>query len=115
MPVYTYTTLDDPLTTTATFALGIMQGLASAKILDQFDYLSTVSGGGYIGSWLSSWARRHPRGTTGVQEELQRCDTSVAKDAHPTPRASRCAASSSSLSRFASACSPKGAAAIWVR
>ncbi|HSS50020.1 MAG TPA: patatin-like phospholipase family protein [Thermoanaerobaculia bacterium] len=64
----------------ATFALGILQGLASANILDQFDYLSTVSGGGYIGSWLSSWARRHPRGASGVQGDLQRADNAVAKD-----------------------------------
>ncbi|HEV7508578.1 MAG TPA: patatin-like phospholipase family protein [Thermoanaerobaculia bacterium] len=63
----------------ATFALGIIQGLASANLLDQFDYLSTVSGGGYIGSWLSSWARRHPRGATGVKGDLQRADNAVAK------------------------------------
>jgi Patatin-like phospholipase len=61
----------------ATFALGVMQGLASASILDKFDFLSTVSGGGYIGSWLTSWIRRHPRGVTGVQEDLQRADTAV--------------------------------------
>ena len=62
----------------ATFALGILQGLASAEILDKFDYLSTVSGGGYIGSWLSSWMRRHPHGAGGVQNDLQRSDTAVA-------------------------------------
>ena len=39
----------------AAFNLGVMQGLAQLKILSQFDYLSTVSGGGYIGSWLSAW------------------------------------------------------------
>ena len=42
----------------ATFALGLMQGLARHNLLDKFDYLSTVSGGGYIGSWLSAWIRR---------------------------------------------------------
>ena len=62
----------------ATFALGVMQGLASANILDKFDYLSTVSGGGYIGSWFSSWVRRHPKGVTGVQDDLRRADTAVA-------------------------------------
>jgi hypothetical protein len=62
---------------TATFALGILQGLAGARILDKFHYLSTVSGGGYIGSWLSSWARRHPQGIEGVQEDLVRADTAV--------------------------------------
>ncbi len=56
------------------FALGILQGLASAKVLDKFDYLSTVSGGGYVGSWLSSWARRHPHGISGVQEDLAAAD-----------------------------------------
>src|SRR5262249_44863655 len=34
----------------ATFSLGILQGLASFRLLGRFDYLSTVSGGGYIGS-----------------------------------------------------------------
>ncbi|HEY0140414.1 MAG TPA: patatin-like phospholipase family protein [Thermoanaerobaculia bacterium] len=62
----------------ATFALGVIQGLASAGILKKFDYLSTVSGGGYIGSWLSSWVRRHPEGVTGVQEELHASDTAIA-------------------------------------
>lgn len=42
----------------ATFGLGILQGLAAAGWLEQFDYLSTVSGGGYIGSWLSAWLHR---------------------------------------------------------
>jgi hypothetical protein len=62
---------------TATFALGIIQGLAGARILDKFHYLSTVSGGGYIGSWLSSWVRRHPDGIEGVQDDLVRADTAV--------------------------------------
>jgi hypothetical protein len=61
----------------ATFALGVIQGLAGANVLDKFDYLSTVSGGGYIGSWLSSWARRDRDGISGVQRELVRADTSV--------------------------------------
>ncbi len=39
----------------ATFNLGVIQGLAKYGLLDKFDYLSTVSGGGYIGSWLSAW------------------------------------------------------------
>ena len=42
----------------ATFSLGVLQGLARRGLLSQFDYLSTVSGGGYIGSWLSSWVAR---------------------------------------------------------
>src|SRR5271170_2134546 len=42
----------------ATFALGALQGLAEHRLLGQFDYLSTVSGGGYIGSWLTAWIKR---------------------------------------------------------
>ena len=41
----------------ATFSLGVMQALAKEKLFKYIDYLSTVSGGGYIGSaitWLKS-------------------------------------------------------------
>ena len=38
----------------ATFNLGILQSLARLKILRHIDYLSTVSGGGYIGAWLNA-------------------------------------------------------------
>jgi hypothetical protein len=41
----------------ATFNLGVMQGLAKFKLLRQIDYLSTVSGGGFIGSWLITWIK----------------------------------------------------------
>ncbi len=40
----------------ATFNLGVTQAFAKSHLLSSIDYLSTVSGGGYIGSWLSSWA-----------------------------------------------------------
>lgn len=39
----------------AAFGLGVLQWLAKHGYLDKFQYLSTVSGGGYIGSWLSTW------------------------------------------------------------
>jgi hypothetical protein len=39
----------------AAISLGVIQALVNAKLLKQFQYLSTVSGGGYIGSWLSAW------------------------------------------------------------
>jgi hypothetical protein len=42
----------------ATFALGAIQGLADHGLLGRFDYLSTVSGGGYIGAWLTAWIHR---------------------------------------------------------
>jgi hypothetical protein len=37
----------------ATFCLGVVQVLAERRLLPMFDYLSTVSGGGYLGSFLS--------------------------------------------------------------
>ena len=45
----------------ATFSLGILQGLADKGLLRHVDYISTVSGGGYIGSWLVSWIHRSTR------------------------------------------------------
>jgi hypothetical protein len=42
----------------ATFSLGVLQGLAHIGVLGHFDYLSTVSGGGYIGGWLTTWLHR---------------------------------------------------------
>ncbi|MBV8900753.1 MAG: patatin-like phospholipase family protein [Verrucomicrobia bacterium] len=38
----------------AVFSLGCLQALDERKLLPHFDYLSTVSGGGYIGAWLSA-------------------------------------------------------------
>ena len=38
----------------ATFSLGVIQALAKHGLLKTVDYLSTVSGGGFIGSCLSS-------------------------------------------------------------
>jgi hypothetical protein len=42
----------------ASFNLGVLQGLAHAGVLGAFDYLSTVSGGGYVGGWLTAWRTR---------------------------------------------------------
>src|SRR5205807_6502482 len=56
----------------ATFGLGVLQGLARCGLLGKFHYLSTVSGGGYIGSWLSAWIKNHPNGIRGVVGELKR-------------------------------------------
>lgn len=46
----------------ATFSLGLLQGLAEQRLLAKFHYLSTVSGGGYIGSWLSALIHRRADG-----------------------------------------------------
>ncbi|MCS7036083.1 MAG: hypothetical protein RMJ33_01295 [Saprospiraceae bacterium] len=44
----------------ATLGFGLFQAFIEADILKQFDYLSTVSGGGYIGCCLSSLLSREP-------------------------------------------------------
>jgi hypothetical protein len=46
----------------ATFGLGVLEGLKPLGLLKKIDYLSTVSGGGYIGAWLSAnWKRAAER------------------------------------------------------
>lgn len=55
----------------ATFCLGALQALAQARRLVAIDYLSTVSGGGYVGAWLSAWIyRRGLLGPDGVAAQL---------------------------------------------
>jgi hypothetical protein len=41
----------------AAFCLGVLQSLAKMRLLNEFDYLSTVSGGGFIGGWLQMLIR----------------------------------------------------------
>ena len=55
----------------AIFGLGILQGLAKHDLLHNFDYLSTVSGGGYVGGWLTAWIKHHRGGIKAVAEELK--------------------------------------------
>src|SRR5205807_7051455 len=43
----------------------------------RFDYLSTVSGGGYVGGWLTAWIKNHPEGVSGVVNDLSRTPTST--------------------------------------
>src|ERR1700682_2443061 len=54
----------------ATYALRMLQGVAGRDVLEKYDFLSTISGGVYIGAWLSSWVRRAPWGIRGVSEQL---------------------------------------------
>lgn len=42
----------------AAFCLGILQALARKRLLNDFDYLSTVSGGGFAGGWLLAQLNR---------------------------------------------------------
>jgi len=59
----------------ATFNLGVLQKLDTLGVLPALDYLSTVSGGGYIGAFWSAWKARagntdraFPRWTGGAAE-----------------------------------------------
>jgi hypothetical protein len=52
----------------ATFNLGVIQGLARLGLLSRFDLLSVNSGGGYIGGWLEAWI--HRLGMAGVVRAL---------------------------------------------
>jgi hypothetical protein len=63
----------------ATFALGVLQGLEEKELLSKADYLSTVSGGGYIGAWLQGLASRN---AANYQESLnpQRPPEASSKD-----------------------------------
>jgi len=61
----------------ASFGLGILQGLAEAGILGSVDYLSTVSGGGYIGGWFSAWRLR-----AGGRQQADPC-TQLARETEP--------------------------------
>jgi len=42
----------------ASFGLGVLEALKDCDLLRRIDYLSTVSGGGYIGAWLSANCKR---------------------------------------------------------
>jgi hypothetical protein len=54
----------------ATFNLGIVQGLAQLGLLKWVDYLSSVSGGGYIHEFLAAWILREKGGMAAVTEKL---------------------------------------------
>lgn len=56
----------------ATFCLGALQALDRCGILRSFDYLSTVSGGGYIGSWLMALLKR-------LSDQTVKPDLSIAR------------------------------------
>ncbi|NCD71521.1 hypothetical protein GSY63_19300 [Mucilaginibacter sp. R11] len=60
----------------ATFNLGVLQDLAERDLLPHFDYLSTVSGGGYIGSWFATWIKR----AGSVSKVTQRLDPKRSAD-----------------------------------
>ena len=55
----------------ATFNLGVLQALAELGLLKHFDYLSTVSGGGYIGSWLTAQIHRLASESKNTPQEIK--------------------------------------------
>lgn len=67
----------------ATFSLGVLQGLARSGVLKHFDYLSTVSGGGYIGGWLTAWVQRI--GFSNVNEQLASNQDQEKPEEEPQP------------------------------
>ena len=72
----------------ATFNLGVLQGLAEDGLLRRFDYLSTVSGGGYIGSWLHAWIHRSDQPGKGGIGHVEEC---LAPSQVPDPQDERAA------------------------
>jgi Patatin-like phospholipase len=68
----------------ATFNLGMLQGLARARLLEQFDYLSSVSGGGFVAGWLKAWM--HHDGSQSVIEQLRATAPVGSDPLHPEPK-----------------------------
>lgn len=54
----------------ATFCLGLFQALARQRLIRKIDYLSTVSGGGYFGSFLGCAFARHGQNADSVEGAL---------------------------------------------
>ncbi len=90
----------------ATFGLGVLQGLATHScdkkenskqgLLAEFDYLSTVSGGGYLGAWFSAWSAR-----TSVEQVVRELASPPESDWEPEPHPLR------RLRKFANYLNPK--------
>jgi hypothetical protein len=73
----------------ATFSLGVLQALARHDVLKYIDYISTVSGGGYIGSGLTWWlagktGSKETYGVDGATFPYGVADP-ARPDEHPTP------------------------------
>ncbi|MEJ1379020.1 MAG: hypothetical protein RPU32_13800 [Candidatus Sedimenticola sp. (ex Thyasira tokunagai)] len=67
----------------ATFCLGVGQALARRGVLAEVDYLSTVSGGGYFGAFLSSYLNDSDRQQVGL--EAGKLPLGVDGDQEPAP------------------------------
>ena len=70
----------------ASFSVGVLQALARLGVLRRLDYLSTVSGGGFAGAWLTAWLYR-ARTDPAAARELEQLETGnrAADDVEPDP------------------------------
>ncbi|GGB86805.1 hypothetical protein [Pseudoduganella buxea] len=62
----------------ATLGLGVLEGLRDLKLLPRFDYLSSVSGGGYIMGWLTAHCRRGTGWLGADSATVRAWDSSIA-------------------------------------
>jgi Patatin-like phospholipase len=58
----------------AAFCLGALQSFARKQLLQEFHYLSTVSGGGYIGGWLTRCVAAQ------ADQGISQCSVKMAED-----------------------------------
>jgi predicted acylesterase/phospholipase RssA len=70
----------------ASFSVGVLQALARLGVVGRLDYLSTVSGGGFAGAWLTAWLYR-ARTDPAAARELEQLETGsrAAEDIEPEP------------------------------
>lgn len=69
----------------ATFNLGLLQCLQQMGLLEIFDYVATVSGGGYIGGFWTAWRHYHPHEAdprTGGPQLFPMTEAEGARGAH---------------------------------
>jgi choline dehydrogenase-like flavoprotein len=65
----------------ATFHLGVLQTLARQRLIPQIDFLSTVSGGGYIGAFLGRlFTRAVPKAQNVAEGVCQRVEDSQSEE-----------------------------------
>src|SRR5579859_5336898 len=64
----------------ATFALGVFQGLAKLNLLKRIDFLSTVSGGGYFGSFYGRLISRENIPAPGAAAPMEQIRVLLAPD-----------------------------------
>lgn len=106
----------------ATLSLGMLQALARGRVLQQFDYLSTVSGGGYAGSFLCSLfipeKVRQSRPDTPTAAELQDAASAALQKLQATEQRSNASASPASkpiswLRNSGRYLAPNGGGDVW--